>query len=74
MEPKTLIAAFDKLEMSEKIVMIEDLWDSIAKSNDSIPLPEWQKAELSKRYQEFLGQKLPLHSWSNVHDELRNKS
>jgi putative addiction module component (TIGR02574 family) len=36
----------DGLELSEKLLLVEDLWDSIAASNSGLPMPEWQKEEL----------------------------
>jgi len=37
--------------LSEKLMVVEDIWDSIAFSNSVIPMPMWQKQELDKRYQ-----------------------
>lgn len=68
-----LIKEIEKLELSEKLLLVEDIWDSIARSNAELPLPEWQKAELDKRYVEYKSGKLTLHEWKEVHDELRTK-
>ncbi len=61
------------LELSEKLLLVEDIWDSIAVSNSVIPMPMWQKQELDKRYNEFKKKKLDLHDWRDVHKELRQK-
>ena len=71
MGPSELIKEIEKLGLSEKLILVEDIWDSIARSNSELPLPEWQKAELEKRYQEYEGGKLTLHDWNAVHAELR---
>ena len=45
------ISAFPEisgLSTPEKIIFVEELWDSIA-SNDKIPVPESHKVELEKR-------------------------
>ena len=42
----------DQLSMSEKLLLVEEIWNSIALSNDQIPLHERQKTELDKRYAE----------------------
>ena len=42
-----------KLGLSEKLLLVEDIWDSIATSNLEIPMPTWQKQELDKRYEEY---------------------
>ncbi len=49
MKPQDLIAEIDKLELSEKLILVEDIWVSIAKANSKLPMPEWQKSELEKR-------------------------
>jgi len=63
----------DRLELSEKLLLVKDLWDSIAASNSELTLPEWQKEELNRRYQEYQKGNLELHDWQSVHEELREK-
>lgn len=38
-----------KLSTPEKILLVEDLWDSISADESSIPVPESHKAELDER-------------------------
>ena len=73
MRSNHLIKEIEKMDLSEKIMLVEDIWDSIARSNSELPLPEWQKVELDKRYQEYKNGKLTLHDWKDVHVELREK-
>ena len=73
MKPNEIKNAIDQLGLSEKIILVEDIWDSIAQSNAQLPLPEWQKTELAKRYSEYKNGELKLHDWQEVHDELREK-
>jgi len=73
MRPNELIKEIDKLDLSEKLILVEDIWDSIAHSNSELPMPEWQKVELDKRYKEYKSGKLSLHDWKEVHEELRKK-
>ena len=63
----------DGLELSEKLLLVEDLWDSIAASNSELTMPEWQKEELNKRYKEYKQGKLELHDWKSTHEKLRGK-
>ena len=63
----------DRLELSEKLLLVGDIWDSIAESNAEIPMPEWQEKELDRRYLEYKEGKLELHDWKTVHEELREK-
>jgi putative addiction module component (TIGR02574 family) len=73
MRTNELLEEIDKLGLSEKLMLVEDIWDSIARSNSVLPMPEWQKVELDKRYAEFKAGKLKLHSWTEVHEGLRKK-
>ncbi|GJQ60151.1 MAG: addiction module protein [Candidatus Scalindua sp. AMX11] len=70
---KEIIKEIDNLGLSEKLLLVEDIWDSIARSNSELPMPEWRKAELDKSYSEYKNGKLKLHDWEDVHNELRNK-
>lgn len=73
MTPSQLFKEIDKLDLSEKLILVEDVWDSIARSNSELPLPEWQKAELDKRYEEYQSKNLTLHEWKEAHKEIREK-
>ena len=73
MRPNELIKEIDKLDLSEKLILVEDIWDSIAHSNSELPMPEWQKVELDKRYKEYKSGKLSLHDWKEAHEGLRKK-
>lgn len=41
------------LPVDERIRLVEDLWDSIASDQESLPLTNDQKKELDKRLQAF---------------------
>ncbi len=74
MRPSEIIKEINKLELSEKLILVEDIWDSIAMSNSILPLPEWQKEELDKRYEEYKNGKLGLHDWKDVHSMVRENN
>lgn len=63
--------AVNRLELSEKLLLVEELWDSIALDNQDLPIPVWQKQELDKRYREFQRGHVALHDWQAVHRALR---
>ena len=62
-----------RLGLSEKLLLVEDIWDSIAASNSEIPMPMRQKQELDKRYEEYIKGNLELHDWEDIHKGLRDK-
>ena len=73
MRPEEIKAEISQLELSEKILLVEDIWDSIASDNSELPMHEWQKKELDRRYQEYKKGNLGLHEWQSVHESLRDK-
>ena len=73
MRPEEIKDEINKLELSEKLLLVEDIWDSIAVNNSELPMPEWQKKELDKRYKDYNEGKLDLYDWKVVHEELREK-
>lgn len=73
MKSNAIIKEIDKLSLSEKLILVKDIWDSIARNNAVLPMPEWQKIELDKRYSDYKTGKLRLHDWEGVHEELRKK-
>ncbi|MDD5483965.1 MAG: addiction module protein [Kiritimatiellae bacterium] len=46
--------------------MVEDIWDSIARSNADIPVLEWQKKELSRRKRSFRKNPDSVMTWQQV--------
>jgi putative addiction module component (TIGR02574 family) len=41
------------LSLPERLQLVEDLWDSIAAEAETLPLSDWQKAELDRREAEY---------------------
>ena len=65
----TEIPEVTALSTQEKIVLLEELWDTIRDRQDQIPVPDSHKAELDKRFNRHLkypGEILTL-------DELRSR-
>lgn len=68
-----IVREIDKLGLSEKLILVEDIWDGIARNNEELPMLEWQKAELDRRYCDYKNGKLKLHNWEDIHKDIRNK-
>ena len=73
MRPEEIKQEIIKLNLAEKLLLVEDIWDYIAQGNSELPMPEWQMRELDKRYQEYKAGGQNLHDWQSVHEDLRNK-
>ncbi len=63
----------ESLNLSEKIRLVESLWDSIAANNSQLPMAKWQEEELDKRYRDYKQGQVELHPWNDVHTEFREK-
>ncbi len=48
------IQEISQLSVPEKILFIEDLWDSIVSHESEVPIPESHKEELDKRLEKHL--------------------
>ncbi len=62
----TTLQELETLSVPEKIQIVEDLWDSIAKSGTAVPIPEWQKEELARRKEKYLQNPESALPWSEV--------
>jgi len=63
---QSLPAAVSELPFAEKLRLVEALWDDLASSPDRIPVPDSIKAELDRRYQEYLANPNEGSSWEEV--------
>ncbi len=64
---------FSKLPMAEKLLLVEEMWDSIADGDHALPMPSWQQTELDKRYQEYQEGRIESREWQSVHESIRDK-
>lgn len=62
-----------ELTLSEKLQLVEDLWDSIALLPDQIPVLDWQKEELAKRKAAYLQNPGLGSSWEAVKERVRSR-
>ena len=60
-----------ELTPSEKLQLVEDLWDNIAQLPDQIPVLDWQKEELAKRKAAYLQNPALSSSWSEAKERVR---
>lgn len=70
------ISASDLLELSvaERVLLVEDLWDSIAAVPESVPLTDKQRKELDSRLKSYHANPRAGASWDKVKGRLRRKS
>mgnify|MGYP000081235555 CR=1 FL=1 len=59
----------NKLSVSEKILLVEELWDDIARKNETFELSQSQKSELEKRSLYFEKNPEGGKLWEEIKDE-----
>jgi putative addiction module component (TIGR02574 family) len=69
-------AQFDewfRLGVSERLALVEDLWDSIADHPEELPVPAWQIEELARRKAAHLQDPAAGSSWEEVKERITNR-
>lgn len=62
-----------KLSVAERIVLVENIWDSIVDSNQELSLSQEQKEELDKRLEEYEKNPNNTSNWEEVKKTVRSK-
>jgi len=65
----TLIKQINALSLSEKILLVEEIWDSIAIENESFELTQTQQDELDRRIKSYNENPNQGRSWEEIKSE-----
>ena len=68
-----MIANLNTLPIVEKIQLVEDLWDSIAADQESLPLTAEQRKELDKRLDSYESDRIEGRVASEVISDIRKR-
>ncbi|MBN2423426.1 MAG: addiction module protein [Calditrichaceae bacterium] len=68
-----LLSQIKKLSISERILIVEDIWDSIAFSNEQLPITDEQKSDLDQRLADYKENPDDGDSWSEVKKRIESK-
>lgn len=69
-----LATELKNLSKTEKLLLINDLWDDVAQDGDAFPLTPREERMLDERYGEYLADPDQGKSWTVVKEELRRKN
>ncbi|WP_228051911.1 addiction module protein [Sphaerospermopsis aphanizomenoides] len=69
---KADFAPIFELGLSEKLQLLEDLWDDIATQSANVPVLDWQKDELDQRKVLHLQDPSLASSWESVKARIRS--
>jgi putative addiction module component (TIGR02574 family) len=64
-------ASIFDLSPSEKLHLVEDLWDDLAAVPDAVPVHDWQKLELARRKANLLDNPASRLPWEEVKRNVR---
>jgi len=63
---RDLSSQIKKLSIPERILLVEDIWDSIARENEAFKLSKAQKDELESRSQSFKDNPSQGRTWQEI--------
>lgn len=66
------ISVFD-LSPSEKLQLVQDLWDDLASNPESVPVHDWQKKELDRRKANLLNNPGSGLAWEQIQRRVRSR-
>ena len=68
----TNTSIFD-LSPSEKLQLVEDLWDDLAATPETVPVHGWQKEELARRKANLMQNPASGLKWEEVKRRVRSR-
>jgi len=72
MTPDIILQEINKLNVADKMLLLEKVWDSLEQSAENVLLPQWQRDELDKRLVEHLQTTDGNIPSQEFHQQLRN--
>jgi putative addiction module component (TIGR02574 family) len=63
---------FDDMSVAERILLVEEIWDSVASQQEPLEMSDSRKQELRRRRQEYRDSPASTESWESVKRELRD--
>jgi len=71
---RALVAEILELPITERMQLVEAIWDSISAAPESLPLTQWQREELDRRLAEYEADPASGSSLEEVFGRIRRRS
>ena len=68
-----ILNQINKLSLSERLLIVESIWDSILSAQENISVTEEQKSELDKRYREYKNDPEDSSDWETVKKRIQSR-
>jgi putative addiction module component (TIGR02574 family) len=69
----TVASSLFDLSPSEKLQLVEDLWDDLAATPAAVPIHDWQKEELARRKTNLMNNPASGLSWDDIKRRVRSR-
>ncbi len=69
----TKVSSIFDLSPSEKLQLVEDLWDDLAAAPEAVPVHDWQKEELARRKANLQQHPASGLSWEEIKRRVRSR-
>jgi putative addiction module component (TIGR02574 family) len=73
MSPTLKSLGIDQLSVAQRILLVEEIWESIAEQDEEIPLTEAQRLDLQSRIAAYEANPKAGSSWEEVKARLRGR-
>ena len=73
MSPTLRALGIDQLSVAQRILLVEEIWDSIAEQPAEIPLTQAQRQDLQRRIAAYEANPKAGSSWEEVKARLRGR-
>lgn len=71
-QPPSSPSVFE-LTPSEKLQLVQDLWDDLAAHPEDVPIPDWQKEEVVRRKARLMSTPAAALDWEDVKRNIRKR-
>ena len=68
----TTTSIFD-LSPSEKLQLVEELWDDLAATPEAVPVHDWQKEELARRKANLINNPASGLTWEEIKQRIKTR-
>lgn len=73
MSPTLKALNIDQLSVAQRILLVEEIWESIAEEAGEVPLPEAQQQDLQRRLAAYEANPKAGSTWEEVKARLRSR-
>jgi len=68
-----LLAQIKKMSVTDRLLIVEDIWDSIALSNKKLPVSDEHKSDLDNRFLDYKKDPSTTSTWKDVKNRIESK-